>query len=435
LQSRPRGRDRQQEGVLQQGVYTFVFKVSPAHRSRLERLLEGWGPDGAEADALGFADLDTLHFASVTIFDREFLDALLVIECNFDGDLETFLQWFSQKAQGLADLLNCRIGPAVSAPGEIVETLRAAAVKPAARHIGALGLSRVEILASEAVVEEVRRHLDANQGLLSQAAAPAVAAALRQAFNGRLPPVSPRRSAAEAMGAATPLVLAVLGLLALAAFCLVKHTFAPLLALAALIAIGAVSFLSAERREPVRESPQARDDPGARNENRPGFAQNHFSSIAPLKTGPVRWASLRLFMWVLNAVARLFYTKGRLGRIPSIHFAHWSIVDDGSSLIFVSNYGGTWESYLDDFIQKAADGLTGVWSHCQGFPASRRLTKGGARDERAFKRYARDTQAVEAIWFSAYPRLTTSRINNNRAIVEALAGVSKEPPERWLARI
>jgi hypothetical protein len=140
-------------------------------------------------------------------------------------------------------------------------------------------------------------------------------------------------------------------------------------------------------------------------------------------------------MWILNQAARLIFTKGKLGRIPSIHFAHWAVLDQGSSLLFVSNYGGTWESYLDDFIQKAANGLTGVWGHTQGFPASRWLVGGGARDERAFKRFARDSQAREAIWFSAYPQLTTGRINNNRAIVEALAGISREPPERWLARI
>jgi hypothetical protein len=140
-------------------------------------------------------------------------------------------------------------------------------------------------------------------------------------------------------------------------------------------------------------------------------------------------------MWLLDQLARVVFTRGKLGDIPSIHFAHWAVVDQGSSLVFFSNYGGTWEAYLDDFVQKAANGLTGVWSHCQGFPASRWLVGRGARDERAFKQYARDTQAAEALWFTAYPGLTTRRINNNRAIVEGLAGRSREPPARWLARI
>jgi hypothetical protein len=371
----------------------------------------------------------------VTIFDRPFLDSLLVIECNFDGSLDDFLPRLAEKAGGLEALLNCRLGPPVRTRQGVVDTLRAAAVRPAASHIGALGLSRREILASEVLVARVRQRLGAHQHEVGRADAPGVAAALREAFEAECPPLSPRRTAAEWAAAAAP-SLAVLGVfLALVGVCVACRTLLPLAVLAALIAAAGAAFLWAERREPVRERPVSRDDLAARNENRPGCAQNHFSSIAPLKTGPARWASLRIFMWLLNQAARLFFTKGKLGRIPSIHFAHWSVLDEGSSLLFASNYGGTWESYLDDFIQKAADGLTGVWSHGQGFPASRWLTKGGARDERGFKRYARDTQAAEAIWFSAYPHLTTSRINNNRAIVEALAGISREPPQSWLARI
>ena len=34
-----------------------------------------------------------------------------------------------------------------------------------------------------------------------------------------------------------------------------------------------------------------------------------------------------------------------------------------SDLLFLSNYGGSWESYLEDFITKAHTGLTGVWSN------------------------------------------------------------------------
>ena len=372
----------------------------------------------------------------MTVFERAFLDPLLVIECNFDGRLTDFLPVFARKAGGLAALLNCRIGPPVDSPQSIVEVLRAAAVKPAARHIGALGLSRREILASETLVEAARAHLGAQQVGFCQADAATVADALRQAFKDKCPPLAPRRTMSEAVVAAAPLAFVALGVpAALLWACIRFHSIWPLAAPLLLAAAAAGVFLRAERREPVRERPEEGSDLAARKENRPGVVQNHFSSIAPLKIGPVRWASLRAFMWLLDQIARVFFSKGKLGDIPSIHFAHWSVVDQGSSLIFVSNYGGTWESYLDDFIQKAANGLTGVWSHCQGFPASRWLVKRGARDERAFKQYARDTQAAEALWFTAYPGLTTRRINNNRAIVEALAGRSSEPPARWLARI
>lgn len=381
--------------------------------------MAGFGPDGTAPGGLAFDVLGQLHFASITVFDRPFLDPLLVIECNFDGELGAFVGAFARTAPGLQAVLNCRIGPPLRSQADVAQALHAAARRPAAGHIGAHDLTRSEIVASEALAGSIRQHLVARQAQFQAMTAVQAADDLRRNFAAQCPPLATRR---PGLKLALALALAVLAL----AFALV---------IAPLLIIGALVFLRAERREPVRVRPEARIDSAARNENRLGSAQNHFSSIAPLKAGPVRWASLWLAMGAVNLLARLVFTQGKLGEIPSIHFAHWVVVDEGSSLIFVSNYGGTWESYLDDFIQKAASGLTAVWSHCQGFPKSRWLASGGARDERAFKRYARDTQAAESIWYSAYPALTTRRIINNRAIMEALIGLSKEPPERWLARI
>ena len=381
--------------------------------------MASYGPDGTAPGGLAFDAIDALHFASATVFDRPFLDPLLILECNFDGELDAFIDAFTRQAPGLCAVLNCRLGPPLETAADCAQALSDAAQKPLAGHIGAHDLSRREIVESEALAAAVRNHIATDKAQFHGLSAAQAADALRQAFAARCPKLAPRRPGLK-------LALAIL---------LAIPLLAVLLVLAPLVILGALAFRYAERREVARERPQARPDTAARNENRLGCAQNHFSSLAPLKTGAVRRTSLRLVMWALNLLARLVFTRGKLGDIPSIHFAHWTAVDDNSSLIFFSNYGGTWESYLDDFIQKAANGLTAVWSHCQGFPKSRWLVGGGARDERAFKRYARDSQAAESIWYSAYPTLTTRRIINNRAIMEGLAGLSKEPPERWLARI
>ena len=405
--------------ILRHSLYSFVFKVDPARRATLARLLTSFGADGVAAGGLAFDRIDTIHFASATLFDRPFLDPLLILECNFDGKLDVFVDIFSRQALGLLPILNCRQGPPLTTAAEAAQALREAAQKPYAGHIGGHDLSRNEILASEALVARVRAHIADRQADFHRLEAQQAARALQIAFAADCPPLEPRRRGlklAIAWLAAIPILVVALVLFPL-------------------LLIGAAAFLWAERREPVRERPQAGADQAAVNENRVGYAQNHFSSIAPLKAGPVRWASLRFVMAAIAFLARFVYTRGSLGDIPSIHFAHWTVVDQGSSLIFFSNYDGTWESYLDDFIQKAANGLTAVWSHCQGFPKSRWLVTGGARDERAFKRYARDSQAAEAVWYSAYPTLSMRRILNNRAIMEGLAGRSNAAPERWLARL
>ena len=405
--------------ILRHSLYSFVFKVDPARRETLIRLLKSFGDDGAAPGGLAFDRINTVHFASATLFDRPFLDPLLILECNFDGGLDAFVDAFSQQALGLLPILNCRQGPPLTTAAEAAQALLRAARKPYAGHIGGHDLSRDEILASEALAARVRAHIADRQDDFHRLDARQAARALQIAFAAQCPPLEPRRRGLK-------LALAWLAAIPIGAVALI---------LLPLLLIGAAAFLWAEAREPVRERPQAAADLAAVNENRVGYAQNHFSSLAPLKTGPVRWASLRLVMAAIEFLARLVYTRGKLGDIPSIHFAHWTVVDQGSGLIFFSNYDGTWESYLDDFIQKAANGLTAVWSHCQGFPKSRWLVTGGARDERAFKRYARDSQAAEAVWYSAYPALTMRRILNNRAIMEGLTGRSRAAPESWLARL
>ena len=53
----------------------------------------------------------------------------------------------------------------------------------------------------------------------------------------------------------------------------------------------------------------------------------------------------------------------------------------GDQLVFFSNYDGSWESYLEDFITKAHKGQTAAWSNGRGFPPTRYLINGGAEDD------------------------------------------------------
>jgi hypothetical protein len=47
----------------------------------------------------------------------------------------------------------------------------------------------------------------------------------------------------------------------------------------------------------------------------------------------------------------------------SIHFARWVILPRTDKLLFLSNYDGGWERYLEDFIARAHAGLTAIWSN------------------------------------------------------------------------
>ncbi len=167
--------------------------------------------------------------------------------------------------------------------------------------------------------------------------------------------------------------------------------------------------------------------------------QNHLASVTAIQDGAFRLAVQRVVLWAVNLVAALTANKGSLAGITSIHFARWVITPDRRYLIFLSNFDGSWERYLNDFIDLASKGLTAVWTNTDnevGFPSTRWLILDGARDEQRFKSYARYSQVRTRAWYSAYPNLSNENIANNRAIREQLfVGLDRAGAEAWLRRL
>jgi hypothetical protein len=122
--------------------------------------------------------------------------------------------------------------------------------------------------------------------------------------------------------------------------------------------------------------------------------------------------------------------------VKTIHFARWTFIDGGRRVVFASNYDGSQESYMDDFIDKVAWGLNAVFSNGAGYPPTRWLLFGGARNERAFKHLLRVRQVVSPVWYTAYPNLTALNIANNSALRSGLLGELSEPEAAgWLGRL
>jgi hypothetical protein len=165
--------------------------------------------------------------------------------------------------------------------------------------------------------------------------------------------------------------------------------------------------------DPVREHTLRR------LENR--TAQNHLVGLNRIKPGLFRFRlwTVRLVLWILHATKH-FEKAGMLSGLSTIHFARWTVIDKGRQLLFLSHYDGDWDAYLGDFVEQASAGLTAVWSNCVGFPRAWFLVGGGAKDQRAFKAYARQHQHETLYLYSAYPQLTVSDIETHTAIREAL---------------
>ena len=163
-------------------------------------------------------------------------------------------------------------------------------------------------------------------------------------------------------------------------------------------------------------------------------AQNHLFGVSTIKAGPLRRFTLRIGLWVVAAGAALCGRPSFLSDIGTIHFARWFVIPGTDKLLFLSNYDGSWESYLEDFITKAPGGLTAIWSNTAGYPKTSNLFLAGAEDGARFKRWARRQQQPTLFWYSAYPQLTMGRIRINAAIRQgiALAATEAEAAD-WLA--
>jgi hypothetical protein len=147
--------------------------------------------------------------------------------------------------------------------------------------------------------------------------------------------------------------------------------------------------------------------------------QNGLTHLVPLKPGRYRRFTLGVMVFLVTAMADAGALVGRLGGIETIHFARWVVLPDGR-LLFFSNYDGSWESYLGDFIDKASFGLTMIWCNTVWYPKTRLLLFAGARDEVAFKAWTRAYQVPTQVWYSAYPLLSVGDVLKNARIRELL---------------
>jgi hypothetical protein len=163
--------------------------------------------------------------------------------------------------------------------------------------------------------------------------------------------------------------------------------------------------------------------------------QNQFTAAGQLKPGRFRRYTAAGVLWAVNFGIRHFYNRGVLSGVRTIHFARWVFFDDHRRLLFASNYDGSLENYMDDFIDKVAWGLNAVFSNGNDYPRTSWLVLDGARDELAFKSYIRTRQLPTPVWYSAYPDLTTVNIENNAAIRAGLSGSMDEAAAAaWLRR-
>jgi hypothetical protein len=147
---------------------------------------------------------------------------------------------------------------------------------------------------------------------------------------------------------------------------------------------------------------------------------NQYTAFGTVKPGLFRRWLLSSLLITANFATRYLFNRGHLARVQTIHFARWVFVDHKSRLIFASNYDGSHEAYMDDFINKVAWGLNLIFSNGIGWPRTDWLVLRGAWTEQKFKYFQRRHQLPTQVWYKAYPGLTLYDINRNQQIRQGI---------------
>ena len=164
--------------------------------------------------------------------------------------------------------------------------------------------------------------------------------------------------------------------------------------------------------------------------------QNQLSQVFITKGGLRRfvlWVNLRLTQILANNI----FVKGKLLGTPTIHFARWMMIDGGKRFVFFSNFDGSYDEYLGDFVDNSGWGLNAIYGASEGYPTTFWGLGGGAYKIAQFLGWGRYWQVETQAWYSAYPNLGLSQIINNSLLREGLykGRMSSKKIERLLRRI
>jgi hypothetical protein len=377
-----------------------------------------------------FGEFDTVHFARLVILDDQTVGdseaygmptatypRYLAFLGDVDGDGRTFLTELAKRSsRGLRAIFSCCEG--FDAASDLLVWMRAHTAPSVAGYVNWSGRT----------VRAAREEADLREALVScigddtptfMDRTPREVHALLKRFVGvqvangslTLTPESP-----------TPISCRLADIAHLIGVPLLLFVFSPILVIVAVVLL--VRLRRLEKTDPeICPRPSAvHAEKLAVLEDR--GATNQFTAMGSLKPGIARRWITTFLLWIVDYAARHFYTRGRLARVRSIHFARWVFLDKKKRLLFASNYDGSLESYMDDFINKVGFGLNLSFSNGIGYPRTNWLILDGCKDERKFKDYLRRHQLGSEVWYNAHAGRTAVEMERNTRIRQGLESSS-----------
>jgi hypothetical protein len=385
-----------------QGALSVIARIRPGQVEAVRGLL--WLVDDGDVehnDIVPFVKITSVHFARFVILEESkdlrgnTLQPRLAFSTNYDQPLEQhFRELVDVAGPGLERIFSLCEGYPAATPGteakdRALAFLRANQVPYMAFYIGTRGRSVGQIRYEAELRNAIEDFLDKatrKPGFLGESPLEirrAIQAFVKQQFPEAAGYYqSEKRPTLASFLARYGQLAAVLG--GVVAVVVMAFVY-PLPVL--LLVGGAALLLAAVLRYHETRDPQDGMQLNAGNvkdlvERENQIVQNQLTHLVDIKPGAFRLMTLKGVLRSINLLAKAVFNKGKLGEIPTIHFARWIIIDEGRRLLFFSNFDGSWENYLGDFVDKAAVGLTGVWKQHRGL-SQNPLAGAGRRHRRA----------------------------------------------------
>jgi hypothetical protein len=418
-----------------QAASTVIAPVRAGAVDDLKALLAEMGDGVANGSVIDFGVLSGVHFARLFVIDEdesvsgEPLPAHLVLLADLDVARDAHL---AELVDAVGDGIDRVFGHCADYPAgrptrdERLAYLRRHVVKEAARYVNTTGRTARQIRQEAQLRAAIDDYLDTAERDWSREDPGTVRRSIQELVE-RDPQLAWAREPAERPGA-------------LARLRELAHAIAiplVLIPLLPLTLVGAPIYVLLVRRHELRDH-APHEKPSDERVREIAALEDHlvhnpFTAVGHVKPARIRRLSLITLMFLLDYVTRHLFNRGTLSGVKTIHFARWVFVDGRRRMFFASNYDGSHESYMDDFIDKVAWGLNLIFSNGVGYPATRWLVFGGARHEDAFKDYQRMHQVPTHVWYSAYGRLTALDIARNERIRAGLYGdLSRNDERAWV---
>ena len=428
-----------------QSSFMVLAPIVPARERELRALLDSMNEAPGRVKAnnalIPFEQFDRLHFGRLLVLNDQTTGDVevyglapqtyplyLAFLGDVDGDADTFLEELARRAPaGLRTIFSCC--EMFNEHTDLARWMQRHQAPPIANYVNWQGRTVRRAHEEAKLHDALEGYIRINEPALADLSPREIHKTLRQFVNieksaGRLA-LSPEEP--------TPIGWSIKN-----AFHLVGMPLLFLLALPLLVILAPFYLFQLRRLEKTDPELCSRVDQTYSDglaETEDHFVTNQFTAMGSLKPGFVRLLTTIGILWTVNWGARHIFTRGRLARIRTIHFARWVFLDGRKRMVFFSNYDGTVESYMDDFINKTGFGLNTVFSNGIGYPRTNWLVLDGCQDERKYKDFLRRHTLPTQVWYKAYPGLTAIDLERNGRIRHGLEATSLNEQEarEWVA--